>query len=135
MGGPSPHTGASYASLGGSNNQTGTLSQTVAVPASAARASLTFWVNVTSQESSTTRAFDTMRVEVHRTSGSLLATPLTLDNRDSARDGNQAGVYFQPPAADLSRFRGQTIVLTLHATDDFELPTTFLVDDVSISTA
>jgi hypothetical protein len=134
VGGPNPHAGTRYAELGGANNETDTLAQTVTVPSSAATVSLTFWANVVSQETSTTRAFDFLHVEVHSSTGALLSTPLTLDNRDRAKDGNTAGTYFQPAAVDLSGFRGQTIQLVFDATDDFELVTTFRVDDVSITT-
>jgi len=132
--GADPHTGSNYAELGGANNETDTLTQTVAVPSTASTVALTFWVNVVSQETSTTRAFDLLHVEVHSSSGSLLSTPLTLDNRDRSKDGNTAGTYFQPAAIDLSSFRGQTIQLVFNASDDFELPTVFRVDDVSIAT-
>jgi hypothetical protein len=134
VGGASPHAGSNYAELGGANNETDTLTQTVAVPSSASTVSLTFWVNVVSQETSTTRGFDFLHVEVHNGSGSLLSTPLTLDNRDRSKDGNTDGTYFQPAAIDLSSFKGQTIRLVFNASDDFELTTTFRVDDVSIAT-
>jgi len=133
-GGAHPHTGSNYAELGGANNETDTLTQVVTVPSTASSVSLTFWVNVTSQETSTTRAFDLLHVEVHNTSGSLLSTPLTLDNRDRSKDSNADGTYFQPAAIDLSSFKGQTIRLVFNATDDFELVTVFRVDDVSIAT-
>jgi hypothetical protein len=131
-GGPHPHLGANYAELGGANNQTDTLTQSLTIPATASSASLTFWANVVSQETSTTRAFDLLHVEIHNSSGSLLSTPLTLDNRDRSKDGNTDGTYFQPAAVDLSAFRGQTIQLVFRAIVDFELPTTFRVDDVSL---
>jgi hypothetical protein len=132
--GPRPHAGADYGELGGANNEADTLTQSLGVPAGAATVSLTFWVNVVSQETSTTRAFDLLHVEIHSSTGALLSTPLTLDNRDRSRDGNADGTYFQPAAVDLSAFRGQSIQLTFHATIDFELPTTFRVDDVSVAT-
>jgi hypothetical protein len=133
-GGAHPHTGSNYAELGGANNETDTLTQTVAVPSTASTVALTFWVNVVSQETSTTRSFDFLHVEIHNASGSLLSTPLTLDNRDRSKDSNTDGTYFQPAAIDLSSFKGQTIQLVFNASDDFELVTVFRVDDVSIAT-
>jgi hypothetical protein len=132
--GAHPRGGSNYAELGGANNETDTLTQPVTVPATASTASLTFWTNVVSQETSTTRAFDLLQVEIHSSSGSLLSTPLTIDNRDRSKDGNVDGTYFQPAAVDLGSFRGQSIQLVFHATNDFELTTTFRVDDVSIVT-
>lgn len=132
--GPHPHGGSNYAEMGGANNETDTLSQTVVIPSTASTVALTFWVNVVSQETSTTQAFDLLHVEVHNSSGSLLSTPLTLDNRDRSKDGDTDGTYFQPAAIDLSSFKGQTIQLVFNASDDFELVTVFRVDDVSIAT-
>jgi hypothetical protein len=41
--------------------------------------------------------------------------------------------YFQPPAIDLSAYAGQTIELVFHGTNDREDPTTFLIDDISVT--
>ncbi len=127
-----PHTGKNYARLGAYNNETDTLTQTITVPAGATSAPLTFWVNITTQETSATK-YDFLYVEVHNSSGTLLATPLTLSNTDSESDGNVSGKYFQPATIDLSQYAGETIEIVFHATTDYEKTTTFLIDDVSDS--
>jgi len=130
--GPYPHSGQNYASLGGNNNETDTLTQTIAVPSGTPSAPLTFWLNITTQETNG-KAYDYLYVEIHNSSGTLLATPLTLNNTNSTSDNNKAGVYFQPRSVDLSSYAGQTIEVVFHATTDYEKTTTFLIDDVSVT--
>jgi len=130
-GGSYPHTRTAYGYLGASNNADDKLTQTVTIPAGST-ANLTFWVNVVTQETTTTTAYDTMAVEIHDASGALLATPLTLSNLDATSSNNTNGTYFQPAAIDLSAYAGQTIQITFHALDDYTLPTTFRIDDVSL---
>jgi hypothetical protein len=129
-----PHGGANYAQLGGVNSSTDSISQTVSIAASAPVASLTFWTNIVTQESSSAGAFDFLTVEVHDTSGALLATPLSLDNRTAFAHGNASGAYFQPAAIDLAAYKGQTVQLVWKATNGSFSPTTFRVDDVSLRT-
>ena len=128
-----PHGGTNYAALGASNSETDTLTQTLTIPSTASTASLTFWTNIVTQESANTGPYDFLYVEIHNSSGTLLATPLTLNNNSSASSNNTAGTYFKPAAIDLSSYKGQTIQLVFHATTDSTLPTTFRIDDVSIA--
>jgi len=127
-----PHSGANYAREGAYNSSIDTLTQTVTVPSNITSASLTFWVNVTTKETSTTKKYDYLYVEIHNSSGTLLQTVLTLSNLDNKSSNNTSGVYFQPAAVDLSAYKGETIQLVFHATTDSEYTTTFLIDDVSL---
>jgi len=131
-GGSFPHSGTNYGTVGGNNNGNDTLTQTVAIPAGSS-AMLSFWVNIVTQENTTTTAFDTMAVEIHNSGGTLLATPLTLSNLNATSSNNTNGTYFKPASINLAAFAGQTIQIVFHATCDFTLPTTFRIDDVSLS--
>ena len=126
-----PHTGGNYAQMGGANSQTDTLTQTVTIASNATAASLSFWANIVTTETGTT-AFDKLTVEVHNSGGTLLATPLTLTNVDSSRDGNTAGTYFQPAAINLLSYAGQTIQIVFKSVNGSISPTTFRIDDVSL---
>ena len=128
-----PHGGTNYGALGASNSEIDTLTQTLSIPSTATAASLTFWVNVVTSETANTGPFDFCFVEIHNSSGTLLATPLTLDNNSSSLSNNTAGTYFKPAAVDLTAYKGQTIQLVFHATTDSSLPTTFRIDDVSVA--
>lgn len=132
--GPYPHGGSNYAELGGVNSSIDSITQTVSISSSSPVASLTFWTNIVTQESSSATAWDFLKVELHDASGTLLATPLSLDNRTAYTHGNANGAYFQPAAIDLSAYRGQTVRLIWKATNGSINPTTFRIDDVSLRT-
>jgi hypothetical protein len=120
-----------YGSLGGVNDTNDTLTQTIAVPAGATSAPLTFWLSIYTTESNKNGVkYDFLYVEVLNSSGSLLATPLTLSNLNGTYDEHTP--YFQPQTVDLSPYAGQTIKLVFHATNDYEYPTTFYLDGISV---
>ncbi len=133
-GGSYPHSGTNYGNLGVANNGNDTLTQTVTIPAGTAP-SLSFWVNIVTQETTTATVYDTLAVEIHNSSGTLLSTPLTLSNLNATSSNNTNGTYFQPAAVNLSTYAGQTIKITFHASCDSTLPTTFRIDDVSLIAA
>jgi pre-peptidase len=120
-----PHTGTGYAILGGANSVTHTLYQTIAVPTTGN--GLTFWLNVTTAETTTVTQYDKINVEVRNTSGTLLSTLGTYSNLN----GGTAGVYSQK-SFSLAPWAGQTIRLQFTATCDSSLITTFRVDDVAV---
>ncbi|HKP69908.1 MAG TPA: M4 family metallopeptidase [Pyrinomonadaceae bacterium] len=121
-----PHGGTGYIYFGVNNSTSGQSYQTVTIP-SAAPASLTFWLNVTSSETTTSTQYDRLFVEVRNTAGTLLATLSTYSNLNKGT----AGVYSQK-SASLAAYRGQTVRLQFRSTTDVSLPTTFRVDDVSL---
>lgn len=122
-----PHSGTGYMILGAANNTTGTLFQTVTIPAATAP-SLNFWLNITTSEAAGANVFDRFFVEVRSTSGTLLATLATFSNQNSGT----AGVYVLRGPLNLSSFAGQTVRIQFRATEDVSLPTSFRVDDVSV---
>jgi Zn-dependent metalloprotease len=122
-----PHTGTAYMILGGVNSTSGTLFQQVTIP-SGTSPSLTFWLNITTNEAAGASVFDRLFVEVRNTSGTLLSTLATFSNQNSGT----AGVYTQRGAFNLSAFAGQTVRIQFRATNDVTLPTNFRVDDVSV---
>jgi Zn-dependent metalloprotease len=121
-----PHGGTGYIYFGVNNNTSGQSYQTVSIPSTAC-GNLTFWLNVTSSETTTTTQYDRLFIEVRNTSGTLLATIGTYSNLNKGT----AGVYTQR-SASMAAYRGQTVRLQFRATTDVTLPTTFRVDDVSL---
>ena len=119
-------SGTGYAILGAYNSASGTVYQTVSIP-SAATASLTFWLNVTSNETTTSRVYDRLFVEVRSTSGALLGTLGTFSNLNKAA----LGAYTQR-SFSLASWRGQTVRVQFRGTTDVTLPTSFRLDDVSL---
>ncbi|NOT47116.1 MAG: M4 family metallopeptidase [Acidobacteria bacterium] len=121
-----PHGGTGYIYFGVNNSVTGQSYQTVSIPATAA-GTLTFWLNVTSSETTTTVQYDKLFVEVRNTAGTLLATPATYSNLNKGT----AGVYSQK-SLNLSAYKGQTVRVQFRTTMDSSITTTFRVDDASL---
>lgn len=122
-----PHSGTGYVIFGVNNNTTGQAYQQVSIP-STATANLTFWLNVTSSETTTTTQFDKLFIEVRDTAGNLLTTVGTFSNLNKV---GTAGAYTQR-SFSLAAFRGQTVRVQFRSTMDSSLTTSFRVDDVSL---
>ena len=122
-----PHSGTGYIYFGVNNSVSGQSYQQVTIP-STATGTLTFWLNVTSSETTTTTQYDRLFVEVRNTSGTLLATPATFSNLNRGT----AGVYSQK-SLNVSAYRGQTVRIQFRSTTDSSLATTFRVDDASLN--
>jgi subtilisin family serine protease len=123
-----PHTGAGYGALGLTDNASGSASQAITIPGDARSADLTFWLNVTSEETTITTAYDRLFVEVLGTDGAVRATLASFSNLDEGT----AGTYLRRGPFDLLAFAGQTIAIRFRFATDLSLPTTFRVDDVSV---
>jgi len=121
-----PHSGSWDAWLDGyGTTHTDTIAQTVTIPSNATAATLTFWLHIDTAETSTTTAFDTLTVQVRNSSGTVLSTLATYSNLNAASG-------YQQRTFDLNSFKGQTIQIYMNGTEDFELQTSFVVDDVSL---
>lgn len=124
-----PHSGIGYSILGGVNNATNHNEyQTITIPAGCTGKNLTFWLNVTSDETTTTIQYDQMFVEVRNTSGGLLGTLATFSNLNK----QTAGVYLQRGPYSLASWAGQTVRVHFRGTTDVSLISSFRVDDVSV---
>ena len=121
-----PHSGTAYSILGGVDSAAHSEYQTITIPAGTSP-NLTFWLNVTSTETTTTIQYDKVFAEVRNTSGTLLGTLATFSNLNKGT----AGVYVQRGPYSLSAWAGQTVRIQFRATTDSSLITSFRVDDVS----
>ena len=121
-----PHGGTGYIYFGVNNSVSGQAYQQVTIPSSAA-GTLTFWLNVTSSETTTSVQYDKLFVEVRNTAGTLLATLATYSNLNKGT----AGVYSQK-SLNMSAYKGQTVRVQFRSTTDSSLTTTFRVDDASL---
>lgn len=120
------HTGTWDAWLDGNGTtHTDTAMQQVTIPAAATAATLSFWLHIDTAETSTTTAFDKLTVQVRDSSGKVLSTLATFSNLNHA-----AG--YQQHTFDLTAFRGQIIQIFFSGAEDFELQTSFVLDDVSL---
>jgi hypothetical protein len=122
-----PHGGTRFAWLDGYGvTHTDTLAQTVSLPAGCTTYSLNFWLHIDSSETTTTIAFDTLRVQILNSSGTVLSTLATYSNLNKA-----AGYSLK--TFNLAAFAGQTIQLKFTGTEDITLQTSFVVDDTALN--
>ncbi|HEY2551585.1 MAG TPA: putative Ig domain-containing protein [Streptosporangiaceae bacterium] len=97
------HSGSWLAWLDGYGTaHTDTLSQTVTIPSTCTSATLSFWLEIQTNDPAT-RASDTFTTQVLNSSGTVLATLSTLSNQNS-------GGYAQHTFS-LTQFIGQTITI------------------------
>src|SRR5579859_703536 len=122
-----PHSGSWDAWLDGyGTNHTDTATQTVTIPSTATSATLTFWLHIDTAETTTTTAFDTLKVQVLNTSGTVLATLGTFSNL------NHAAGYSQK-SFSMNSFIGQTVQIKFLGVEDSSLQTSFVIDDVNLN--
>lgn len=121
-----PHGGTGYDYFGVNNSVAGQTYQTVTIPTTAT-GTLTFWLNVTSSETTTTTQYDKLFVEVRNSAGTLLSTLATYSNLNKGT----AGVYSQK-SFSLAAYKGQTVRVQFRSTTDSSVTTSFRVDDASL---
>jgi len=118
-----PHSGSWKAWLNGYGSvHTDTLLQQVTLPATTTSANVSFWRHIDTAETTTTTAYDTLKVQIRNSSGTVLATLATYSNLN-------AGAGYTQVSFDLSTYKGQTIQIYLVGTEDSSLRTSFVVDD------
>jgi Bacterial Ig domain len=120
------HTGSWKAWMNGYGAvHTDTVMQQVAIPASATSATLTFWLHIDTAETGTT-AYDTLKVQVRNSSGTVLSTLATYSNVNAAAGYTQKSF-------NLISYKGQTIQVNLVGIEDASLQTSFVVDDFALN--
>jgi len=102
------------------------LSQSVAIPAGKTSASLSFYLKTSTSETTTTTAYDTLKVQV--IDGATTTTLATYSNLN-------AGTSYVLRTANLNSYIGKMVTIKLLGVEDSSLATSFLVDDTSLSTS
>jgi len=122
-----PHSGSWDAWLDGyGTTHTDTATQTVTIPSTATSATLTFWLHIDTAETTTTTAFDTLKIQVLNTSGTVLATLGTFSNLNAAAGYSQKSF-------SMNSFIGQTVQIRFLGQEDVSLQTSFVIDDVNLN--
>ncbi|WNG56079.1 S8 family serine peptidase [Archangium gephyra] len=125
--GGAARTGSYKVWLGGAGTtRTEYAYQQVTIPSTACSATLSFWVRITTSETTTTTAYDKLAVQVRNSAGTVLATPATYSNLDKSTS------YVQK-TLDLSAYKGQTIRVYFNGTEDSSLATSFFLDDTALN--
>ncbi|HZR54325.1 MAG TPA: PKD domain-containing protein [Streptosporangiaceae bacterium] len=122
-----PHSGTWDAWLDGwGKTTTDTLSQSVTLPTGCTNYNFSFWLHINTAETSTTTQFDKLTVQVLNSSGTVLATLHTYSNLDHNTGYTQRSF-------SLSAYAGQHITLKFTGSEDFELQTSFVIDDTAVN--
>jgi hypothetical protein len=125
--GEAAHSGAWKAWLDGyGTTHTDSILQTVTIPSTATSATLAFWLHIDTAETTTITAFDTLKVQIRNTAGTVLSTLATYSNLNKATG-------FSQKSLDVTSFKGQTIQVFLVGAEDSSLQTSFVVDDFTLN--
>ena len=123
-----PRTGAWYAWLNGYGvTHTDSLFQQITVPSTANTVTLSFWLKISSAETTTTTVFDRLQVQIRNSSNTVLTTLATYSNLNETTG-------YTLKTFDLTAFKGQTIRIYFLGTEDSSLATSFVIDDTSCTT-
>lgn len=106
---------------------TDTIWQQVSIPSNINTATLSFYMHIDTSETTTTTAYDTVKIQIQNSSGTLLATLATYSNL------NKASGYTQK-SFDLTAYKGQTIRVYVIGSEDSSLQTSFVFDDFALNT-
>ncbi|SEM04414.1 putative Ig domain-containing protein [Streptacidiphilus jiangxiensis] len=120
------HSGSWNAWLDGyGTTHTDTLAQKVAVPAGCTD-TFSFWLHIDTDETTTTTAYDTLKVQVLSSTGSVLGTLATYSNLN-------ANSGYSQHSFNLSSYAGQTVTLKFTGSEDASLQTSFVIDDTAVN--
>ncbi|MCE3608372.1 CehA/McbA family metallohydrolase [Massilia sp. P8910] len=126
--GQAAHGGSWKAALNGAGSaNTATVYQQVTIRSTATSANLAFWLKVVSSETTSTSAYDKLKVQVRSGGNAVLATLATYSNL------NKGSSYLQK-TFDLSAYKGQTVRIYFEGVEGSTIPTAFLIDDVTLTT-
>ncbi|MEV0184977.1 hydrolase [Streptomyces sp. NPDC050625] len=124
--GESARTGSYYAWLDGYGSATtDTLSQSVTIPSGCTAAALSFYLHIDTAETSTSTAYDTLKVQVLNSSGTVLSTLATYSNLNAASG-------YTKRSFSLASYAGQTVTLKFTGTEGNTLQTSFVLDDTAL---
>ncbi|MBX7554737.1 hydrolase [Streptomyces sp. NPDC004232] len=127
--GEAARSGSYYAWLDGNGTATtDTLSQSVSIPSGCTSAELGFYLHIDTAETTTSTAYDTLKVQVLNGSGTVLGTLATYSNLNAASGYTQRSF-------DLSSYAGQTVTLKFTGTEGSKYQTSFVVEDTALDVA
>jgi len=100
--------------------------QSVTLPSGCTTYALTFYVHIDTAETTTSTAYDTLKVQAVNSSGTVLATLATYSNLNAASG-------YVAKSISLSAYAGQTIRVNFLGVEDSSLQTSFVLDDTALT--
>lgn len=124
--GETAHGGSWFLWLDGYGSaHTDSAAQSVSIPAGKASATLSFYLHIDTKESGTT-AYDTLKVQVLNSAGTVLATLATYSNANAASG-------YALKTLNMSAYIGQTVTIKFLGVEDGSLATSFVLDDITLT--
>ncbi|WP_405068771.1 M20/M25/M40 family metallo-hydrolase [Kribbella sp. NBC_01510] len=123
-----PAHGGSYKAWlqGNGRSSTENIGQSVAIPAAATAASLSLWIRIDTAETTTSTVYDTVKVQI--VDNGTTATLATYSNVDRTTS------YVQKTLNVLA-YKGKTVTVRFLGQEDSSLQTSFVIDDVALTTS
>ena len=100
--------------------------QSVTLPSGCTTYALSFYLHVDTAETTTSTAYDTLKVQVTNSSGTVLATLATYSNLNAATG-------YVAKSLSLSAYAGQTVRVNFLGVEDSSLQTSFVLDDTALN--
>jgi aminopeptidase S len=121
------HSGSWKAWLQGNGRTTSeNLGQSVTIPATATAASLSLWIRIDTAETTGSTVYDTVKVQM--VDGATTTTLATYSNL------NRSSSYVQKTLNVLA-YKGKTVTVRFLGQEDSSLQTSFVIDDVAVTTS
>jgi subtilase family serine protease len=121
------HSGSYDAWLDGyGTTHTDTLAQKVAIPTGCTTATFSFYLHTDTAETTTTTAYDTLKVQVLNSAGTVVGTLATYSNLN-------ADSGYTQHSFSLAGYVGQTVTLKFTGSEDASLQTSFVLDDTALN--
>ncbi|HZC73147.1 MAG TPA: hypothetical protein VE442_20805 [Jatrophihabitans sp.] len=122
-----PHSGSWDAWLDGyGSTHSDTLAQPVSLPTACNTYPFNFWMHIDTDETTTTTKYDTLKLQVLNSSGTVLSTLYTYSNL------NRNTGYSQH-SFNLAAYAGQTVTIKFTGVEDATMQTSFVLDDTSLA--
>jgi Zn-dependent metalloprotease len=99
--------------------------QSVAIPASATSATLTFWIRIDTSETTTSTVYDTAKIQI--VDGATTSTLATYSNL------NKTGGSYVQKSFNVTAYKGRTVSVKFLMNEDSSLQTSFVVDDTALN--
>ena len=126
-GSETPHAGTHFVWLDGyGTTHSENIAQQIAIPAGNTSATLQYYLHIDTAETTTTTAYDTLKVQVLNTSGTVLATLSTYSNLNK-------NTGYAVHTNSLAPYIGQTVVIKFLGAEDSSFQTSFVIDDVTLT--
>ncbi|WP_241999232.1 MULTISPECIES: M4 family metallopeptidase [Kribbella] len=109
---------------GNGRTTTENIGQSVAIPASATSASLSFWIRIDTAETTSSTVYDTAKIQI--VDGGTTTTLATYSNL------NKNTTYVQK-TFNVTAYKGKTVTVKFLGQEDSSLQTSFVIDDTSLT--